>query len=270
MSSDGEYMPDDEEADASSSVSSEGSSDFIASEDDESSESNDDVSYDQPELESEDDGCNTNQCSTPTRHRGKRRKCTSKTNEKMHQMLEDEELSDNEVFGSDTQDVSPSSKLGARPSSSQYVTPSTRSMKRRKCTKETNDKMSQMLDEEELSDDEVFGNSDYDTQDMNLGAPNFKEGVPSSEDEVDEQNHSSAKKKKKRKRIYDSDDDESDEESDDNIKGRVSILFYLSLFGKVFDGLFMEYMHFYALVLRIRLDLSFARFWVGGDVEGVG
>ena len=164
MSSDEEYTPDNEgEDECISSVSSGESSDFIASDDDESSESNEDVSYHQPPELSDEEDCKRTQLATPRTAR--------------------------------------------------------------QCTKETNEKMIQMLDEEELSDDEVFG-SDNDTQDMNLCAPNFKEGVPSSEDEVDEQNHNLSAKKKKRKRICDSDDheldDESDDESDDN-KSRVSI-----------------------------------------------
>ena len=149
MSSDEEYMPDEEESDASSGVSSdEESSDFIASDDDdESSESNDDVSYDQPELESEDDGSNTNQYTTPR----KSRQCTIETNEKIHEMLKNEELSDNEVLKEDTQDVvinlseAPSSNLDA-PSSKKKLRTTRYSSRRRKrklrmhyCEEESND-----------------------------------------------------------------------------------------------------------------------------------
>ena len=59
------------------------------------------MSYVQPELESEDDGSNTNQYTTPR----KSRQCTIETNEKIHEMLKNEELSDNEVLKEDTQDV---------------------------------------------------------------------------------------------------------------------------------------------------------------------
>ena len=140
MSSDEEYMPDDEGEDASSSVSSGGSSDFIASDDDESSESNDDVSYDQPELESEDDGSSTNQYNTPR----KSRQCTKETNENTRKMLEDEELSDNEVLKEDTQDVSnnfsdvPSSKVDAL-SSKNKVRTTKHSSRRRKKKRRMND-----------------------------------------------------------------------------------------------------------------------------------
>ena len=187
MSSDGEYIPDEVEADASSSVPSGGSSDFIASDDDESSESNDDVSYHQPPELSEEEDCNTRtQHATPR----KARQCTIETNEKMSQMLDEEELPDEDLFGSDndTQDMNlcaPSSKLGVPSSQYQYSTPARNRGTRRKCTEQTNEKIHQMLEEEDLSDEEVFGS---DTQDMGrnllLGAPSLKLDAPSKQNKL--------------------------------------------------------------------------------------
>jgi len=136
------------------------------------------------------------QYSTPARNRGTRRKCTEQTNEKMHQMLEEEDLSDEEVFGSED-DVSPLSNLGAL-SSSQYVTPTKTRGKRRKCTKRTNEKMSQMLQEEGMDDEEVFGS---DTQDM--GRNLLGNLAPSKQNKLSTKHNS--RRKRKRNSIVDSD-----------------------------------------------------------------
>jgi len=136
------------------------------------------------------------QYNTPTRNRGTRRKCIE---QKMHQMLEEEDLSDEEVFGSED-DVSgaPSSNLGALSSHYQYVTPrKARGNKRRKCTIQTNEKMSQMLEEEGMNDEEVFGS---DTQDMGrnlmLGAPSSKFDAPSKQNKLTK--HNSRRRERKR------------------------------------------------------------------------
>jgi len=208
-------MPDEEEEDECiSSVSSEESNDnFVASDDDESSESDDDVSYDQPELESEDDGSNTNQYITPR----KSRQCTIETNEKMSQMLDEEELSDEEVFGSenDTQDMSPSSKLDASSSKKKLRTTRHNSRRRRKKRRMHNS-------EEEWNDNIMIGGS----KKRRRGRTNNLDSVfdfhsTSSEDEEKPLDVRRSKKRRRSKR-KNRDGNYSDDESKRGYHQRIS------------------------------------------------